>query len=242
MKISIVTVCYNAVDSIEKTIMSVLNQSYSNIEYIVVDGMSTDGTYEKILEYQETITVIHEPDRGIYDAMNKGTAVATGEYIYFLNSGDVFCDTCIIADMIERLEKDKPDILCANVNYVYKDNQKKLHDYTSLRKLNKFWMAAGITVCHQGIITKAEIVKKKKFDVNYSLWADQELVAYCLYTGKKITYANIVLCDFDAYGYSSGKDKKAVSRKECDMINCKYNKLWYLVFLIPKKMVRCFSK
>lgn len=90
-KISIITVCYNAIEGIEKTILSVLGQSYSNIEYIVIDGGSTDGTIDVIQKYRGNIAYfVSEQDDGIYDAMNKGVRVATGEWINFLNAGDFF--------------------------------------------------------------------------------------------------------------------------------------------------------
>lgn len=88
MKISVVTVCYNAADTIEKTMLSVLNQTHHDIEYIIIDGGSTDGTVEIIRKYADRIAYwVSEPDKGIYDAMNKGIKVATGEWINFMNAG-----------------------------------------------------------------------------------------------------------------------------------------------------------
>ena len=88
-KLSVITVVYNNVRDVERTILSVIGQSYSNIEYLIIDGASTDGTLDVIRKYQERISVlISEKDKGIYDAMNKGLAVATGDYILFMNSGD----------------------------------------------------------------------------------------------------------------------------------------------------------
>ena len=100
VKISIVTVCYNAVAVIEKTIQSVLSQTYRNIEYIVIDGASTDGTIDVLKKYQTKISCfISEPDEGIYDAMNKGLKIATGEWICFMNAGDFFYDTEVLNSM-----------------------------------------------------------------------------------------------------------------------------------------------
>ena len=97
MKISVVTVCYNSVDSIEETMLSVLNQTYSDVEYIIIDGGSTDGTVDIIKKYADRLVYwVSEPDKGIYDAMNKGIAAATGDYINFMNSGDRFASTNVI--------------------------------------------------------------------------------------------------------------------------------------------------
>ncbi len=90
LRISVVTVCYNAVDTIEETILSVINQTYPNVEYIIIDGGSTDGTVDIIKKYADRIAYwVSEPDRGIYDAMNKGIVAATGDYIIFINSEDI---------------------------------------------------------------------------------------------------------------------------------------------------------
>ena len=89
MKVSIITVTYNVIETIEQTINSVLNQSYENIEYIIVDGMSTDGTWEKICQYKNRInSLVHEQDRGLYDALNKGILLATGEIVGIINGDD----------------------------------------------------------------------------------------------------------------------------------------------------------
>ena len=95
MKVSVVTVCLNAVNEIERTMLSVLDQTYTNIEYIVIDGGSTDGTVDIIRKYQDRIAhFISEPDKGLYDAMNKGIDLATGEWINFMNAGDCNCCSC----------------------------------------------------------------------------------------------------------------------------------------------------
>lgn len=105
MKITIVTVCYNVETEIEKTILSVINQTYPNIEYIIIDGGSTDGTKSIIKKYEKHIAKwISEKDDGIYDAMNKGISLATGEYINFMNAGDIFASNDIIESLIPYLD------------------------------------------------------------------------------------------------------------------------------------------
>src|ERR1700761_5559382 len=96
-KLSVITVVYNDVSAIEHTMLSVLNQTYANIEYILIDGLSTDGTLNIIKKYQDRIKLISEKDEGIYDAMNKGLSMATGDYVLFMNSGDEIYATDTVA-------------------------------------------------------------------------------------------------------------------------------------------------
>ena len=117
-KISVVTVSYNAVTTIEETILSVVNQTYKNIEYIIIDGGSTDGTVDIIKKYADRIDYwVSEPDKGIYDAMNKGIVKSTGEWIHFLNAGDVYLNTHILEDCIRCFneKKVKADVLYGDV-------------------------------------------------------------------------------------------------------------------------------
>ena len=107
MLISVVTVCYNAVNDIEKTIMSVLGQTYKNIEYIIIDGGSIDGTIDIINKYKEHISLfVSEPDKGIYDAMNKGLMKANGQWINFMNAGDTFASNSVISNIFGCNESD----------------------------------------------------------------------------------------------------------------------------------------
>ena len=116
-KISIITVCYNAVELIEKTIQSVLSQSYDNIEYIIIDGKSTDGTVEVIQRYAGRLAHwSSEPDGGIFDAMNKGLGLATGEWVNFMNAGDWFYDDDVVAQIVEKIDS-KLTIIYGNTLY-----------------------------------------------------------------------------------------------------------------------------
>ena len=115
LKISVVTVCYNAAVSIEQTMLSVLGQSYPDIEYIVIDGGSTDGTVDIIKKYADRLAYwVSEPDKGIYDAMNKGIAAATGSYINFMNSGDSFYDNRVVEAVVPYLSSDMKAVIYGN--------------------------------------------------------------------------------------------------------------------------------
>ena len=118
--ISVITVSYNAVSTIEQTILSVINQTYSNIEYIIIDGGSTDGTIDIIRRYEDKIAYwVSEPDRGIYDAMNKGASKANGEYIAFLNSDDWYELDAV--SIIAQFADGKTDLISGIIK-LYKNN------------------------------------------------------------------------------------------------------------------------
>jgi glycosyltransferase involved in cell wall biosynthesis len=127
MKISIITVCLNSAETIEDTIKSILSQDYKDIEYIVVDGGSTDGTLEIIEKYNGQIhKCISEPDKGIYDAMNKGIKLSTGEIIATLNSDDVYADENVVSKMEEFIQANDLDAAYAGLVYVSRKNPSRV--------------------------------------------------------------------------------------------------------------------
>jgi glycosyltransferase involved in cell wall biosynthesis len=167
LKISVITICFNAIETIEATIKSVVNQTYSNIEYIVMDGSSTDGTVDVIKKYTNRISYWKsEPDRGIYDAMNKGIDVATGDFVIFMNSGDLF----YADDTVERLVS---ELVRGTVNY---------GDAMFYPKRNRLWIGKTTifkfvveNICHQAMFYPLELLANEKYDLKYRLSADWEL-------------------------------------------------------------------
>ena len=130
MKVSMITVCFNSKDIIEEAIKSVLSQSYKNIEYIIVDGGSTDGTVDAIKKYDKYISKwISEPDNGIYDAMNKGLKLATGNIIGFLNADDFYADNGAIESVVNTIKEKDVDCLWGDLVYVNRENTNKIIRY-----------------------------------------------------------------------------------------------------------------
>lgn len=177
-KISVVTICYNSVQFIERTIQSVLSQTYPNIEYIVIDGGSTDGTKEIIEKYSSKISYwCSEKDGGIYDAMNKGIKKATGEWINFMNSGDSFVSANVLTDVMSEQIEDNICVVYCDVIYDCGDYEEKiicdgLKDIT-----NK------MVFCHQSCLIRTSIHKERPFSLKYKIAGDYDFF-YNLYFDK----------------------------------------------------------
>lgn len=170
-KISIITVVYNAAATIEQTILSVVKQDYSNIEYIIVDGGSTDGTLDIVKKYEEKIALwLSEPDYGIYDAMNKGLTYATGDYIYYLGADDCLLAPTSISQVVSFLQ-DNPevDVLCASVMMV--DSVYRIEKVYS-SNFSEADVLSGYNTPHQGMFVRREILQKYRFDTSYHIAAD----------------------------------------------------------------------
>lgn len=170
-KVSIITVVYNAVATIEQTILSVVKQDYSNIEYIIVDGGSTDGTLDIVKKYEKKIALwLSEPDHGIYDAMNKGLTHATGNYIYYLGADDCLLAPTSISQVVSFLQ-DNPevDVLCASVMMV--DSVYRIEKVYS-SNFSEADVLSGYNTPHQGMFVRREILQKHRFDTSYHIAAD----------------------------------------------------------------------
>ena len=178
MKVSIITVAFNSAKTIAATINSVLGQDYPEIEYIVVDGKSLDGTVNIIEQYQHRISKwISEKDQGIYDAMNKGIAMSTGDVIGILNSDDIYMNTHVISDLIGLMEKQKTKVVFADLILVDQADENKVLRYydSGYFHPNKFkygWMPA-----HPTVFVRREIYDAVgQFSTTYQIAADYEML------------------------------------------------------------------
>lgn len=202
-KITIITACYNSERTIEKTIQSVLNQTYENIEYIIVDGASTDGTMDIVEKYRDRIdVVVSEKDRGVYDAFNKGVDLATGDYINFMNADDYFVSNTVVYDVSLFLNKDKIDAVYGNV--LVKDDQ-----INTIRKYGHEIQNEWEMCAHQSLFCSNEKLKTLKFDTNIKILADQNFFIRL----KKIPNISIRYIDLDiAYFSNEGVSSVASTR------------------------------
>jgi glycosyltransferase involved in cell wall biosynthesis len=201
--LTIITVCLNSEALIEKTIRSVTSQDYPQIEYIIIDGGSIDGTFEILQNYQSKITIlISEKDNGIYDAMNKGLAHATGDLVYFLNSGDYLADDDVISEVIRSIEQ-FPDYGIYTGDVMYYD-ETGAERWSGERKTTTDVMARVIN--HQSIIARREVFGNYGgFDTRYRIYADYDwLLRAVLRHGIRIHYTGILF----AYYLKAGKSDR----------------------------------
>ena len=178
MKVSIITVCLNAVEIVEDTIRSVLAQDYPGTEYIVVDGGSTDGTLEIIRKYARSISkTISESDKGTYDAMNKGIKMATGDIVGFLNAGDFYATHDAISSVVACLQQSDADAVYADLEYVAEHNPAKTVRIWRSQPFRDGLFEKGWHPPHPTFFVKKRLFEKYGcFDVDYKISADYELM------------------------------------------------------------------
>ncbi|NTU70132.1 glycosyltransferase, partial [bacterium] len=184
-KMSVITVVYNDRENIEETIKSVITQDYSNIEYVVIDGGSTDGTYEIILKYKDYISYCcSEEDEGIYDAMNKALEVISGEIILFLNSGDVFFDNSVVSDMLGCMGFDTVAIIGGVLYDTGISVRSSITPKTFIHN----------TVHHQSAFYRADLFGSFRFNKIYNIAAVYELnlLLYKNYSSRVMCVDRIV--------------------------------------------------
>ena len=174
MKVSVITVCRNSEDTIKHCMTSVMSQNYGNIEHVVVDGASSDGTLEVVDKLATpNVVTVSEPDLGIYDAMNKGIKLATGDIVCFLNSDDVYSDPDVINDVVHQMISKKLDALLTDICFVSKSGE-VIRNYSAKdfvpSKLQRGWMPP-----HPGMfISRKKIFEAGLFEPSYKIAGDYE--------------------------------------------------------------------
>lgn len=203
---SIITVVFNDRAGLKRTIKSVYNQSFDNYEYIIVDGASKDGTVElareSTREFQKKgieLKVISEPDKGIYDAMNKGTNNSNGQWLLFLNAGDVLVSNDVLSK-VSKLTDEQSNVIFGNTIYRYRDMYKEI-DPPEMRCLENF-----DEICHQSTFIKRETMMALKYDCLYPIRADYDFFLRLFKSGGKFKKIPITISVFEIGGASSKGD------------------------------------
>lgn len=221
LKISIITVVFNGSKYLEKTIQSVINQTYQNIEYIIIDGGSTDGTLDIIKKYEDKITYwLSEPDEGIYYAMNKGISVATGDWVNFMNSGDCFYNNHVLKTIFGSQTYDKILVISGKVAMHYG------HDFLG------YYGNERISP-HQGMFICRTVIQKHIFDLSLTIVSDMDMqLSVAKEKDYKKKYINISIASF--YTGGIGNHPKFYLKKVKEIIrvykkhDLKVSINWYL--------------
>ncbi len=197
--ISIITVVFNGKNDIEKTILSIKKQTFTDFEYIVIDGGSTDGTLDVINQYTHLITnFISEPDKGLYDAMNKGINLAKGKFLWFMNAGDEIYEEITLEKLfaIDRFSSDiyYGETVLIDENGIVLGTRSELTERQLPKKLNWKSLQIGMVVQHQSFIVRKEI--SPLYNLNYKVSADIDWVIICLKNASKIINSNLILSKF----------------------------------------------
>jgi glycosyltransferase involved in cell wall biosynthesis len=247
---TIITVTYNAVQWLERTIQSIVAQTYPAIEYIIIDGGSTDGTLKIIRQYESHVSHwVSELDNGLYDAMNKGLQFATGDYVWFINAGDTLPAADILQEisrkirLVSKKSVPLPDVIYGETMIMDAQGVSLgLRRLKAPQKLTWKSFRMGMLVCHQSFIVKREIAPL--YDLNYRLSADYDWCIRCLKRATVVYNTHRVLSNFLEGGLTGAQRK--VSLKERYQIMCKnYGKfstqilhLWFAVRFYATKVFK----
>ncbi len=242
-KISIITVVFNGANTLEATIKSIINQTYTNIEYIIIDGSSNDGTLDIIKKFDAKISKwISEPDKGIYDAMNKGIHISTGDYVWFMNSGDEIANSKVLENII-LLNLDSDIYFGDTIMIDSYGNEIGNRRLTPPEKLNWKSFKRGMLVSHQSFIAKKEIIQP--YNLAYKFSADFEWCLLAMKKAKQITNTHLILSKFLDGGITKQniipglKERFKIMVKQYGIIPTCYNHIFigfkFFLFLMKNK-------
>ncbi|MEO6288163.1 MAG: glycosyltransferase family 2 protein [Dyadobacter sp.] len=235
--LTVVTITYNAerflgrtLESVQKALLMI--EVHSVIEYLIIDGSSKDHTLRIASQYPFITRIVSEPDKGLYDAMNKGLALATGKYIWYLNAGDEIYDSRVLASLLPLLEANA-DVYYSDAMFVKEDGREvglrsrfTPHQLPDHLKWQDF--SLGMKVCHQAFIAKKDIAPK--YDI-HNLSADIDWEIICLKNASQVTHLPFLLCKYLLGGISvknhrrSLLDRFSVLRKHFGLLSALYNHL-----------------
>ena len=243
-KFSIITVTYNAGKTLEKTIQSIISQSYRNVEYIIVDGKSKDNTLLIADSYKQWIDcLVSEADKGLYDAMNKGIRLATGNYLCFLNAGDKFHDNDTLQRMVDSLQDGKlPDVLYGKTAIVDESgNFLHMRKRFPTQELNWKSFKQGMVVCHQAFFAKRELAIQEPYLLEYRFSADFDWCIRIMKRAQHLYNTQLTLIDYLNEGLTTQNHKASLKERFRIMVkhygwsSTVLNHCWFVIRLFYKR-------
>ncbi|MGO4891631.1 glycosyltransferase family 2 protein [Flavobacterium sp. W21_SRS_FM6] len=247
MKVSIITVCFNSSATIRDTIESVLAQDYQDIEYIVVDGGSKDSTMDIVNEYRDQIaTIVSEPDKGIYDAMNKGIRLASGDVVGILNSDDFYTSNESVSQIVSGFDESTQAVY-ADLIYVKQNDTSKFSRLYTSATFSRWKVRFGFMVPHPTFYARRELFERLGFyKLDYRVAADFELMARFFKAGITTNRVNSIIVSMREGGISSSGIKWRIHQNMEISRACNENGIWtafpILIIKIPFKFLSFFKK
>jgi len=240
MLVSIITASFNNVSTIENTIQSVLSQSFTNIEYIVIDGNSTDGTLEILEKYRSRISkIVCEKDNGIYDALNKGLSLATGDVVGFLHADDFYASNQIISNIVDVFEHTNSDAVYGDLLYVDKNNIDKIFRYWQAGEFSRKKIKLGWMPPHPTLFVKNSIYKKVGFfDTIFKIAADYDMILRLFYKHQiSVSYLPKVIVLMRTGGASNRNLKNIFNKMREDLKALRKNKIPFPLWVLFLKNI-----
>lgn len=230
MKVSIITATYNSAETISDTLQSLNAQSYQDIEYIIIDGSSKDNTLAVIKQQCPCVTtIISEPDKGIYDALNKGICAATGDIVGFLHSDDLFAYPDAVKDIVEQLQNSNSDALYGDLQYVSKNDTNNVIRLWKSGQYSRSQLKNGWMPPHPTFYMKRDLYEKHGlFNLNFKIAADYDSLLRYLWTNNvKMTYLPKVIMKMRVGGASNRNLKNIIQKTKEDITALKNNNLFW---------------
>lgn len=243
MKVSIITVAHNSARTISDTICSVLAQTHQNIEYIIVDGQSADGTIEIVqgfeVRFGGRLKYISEPDGGIYDAMNKGIAMATGDVVGMLNSDDYFTSNDVIAKVVAKFQRDDIEAVFGDVHFIDDSQPNRVVRYYSSKAFRPFWLRFGFMPAHPSLYLRRQIYERVGgYRLDYRIAADYEMMVRLFIVNKiKGVYLPMDFVTMRLGGISTKNIRSRMVLIREDVRACRENGVYTNVAMVCTKFV-----
>lgn len=238
MKISVITAVWNSEKTIKDAIDSVLSQTYKNIEYIIVDGESTDGTVDIVKSYGDRISkFISEKDNGIYYAMNKGIKLVTGDVICFLHSDDIYASSDILQEVANMFESVDTDGIYGDLIYTPKNNTEIVLRYWKGKDFDESLLPKGWMPAHPTLFLRREVYEKFGcFDTSFKIAADYDFILRILKGGIKVTYMPKLFYKMRVGGKSNKNIKNIIQKSREDLRALKKNQVGGFLSLLIKNL------
>lgn len=243
MKVSIITVAYNSASTLGDAIRSVLSQTYSDIEYIVVDGASDDATKDIILQYESAfqgrLKWVSEKDSGIYDAMNKGIRMATGDVVGILNSDDYFTSRVVVERLVAEFADDSIDAVYGDVHFIRDGYPEKCIRYYSSKHFRPFWLRFGFMPAHPSFYCRKEVFDRSGlYKTDYAIGSDYEMMVRLFYIHHiKTKYLSMDFVTMRTGGASTRNIRSRLKLIRDDVRGCRENGVYTNALMISFKFL-----